>query len=91
MSERLSCSCYGFCGASEHEAGAHLTCRLADSNLERIRRLLSNLYYQIYRASRGGVAAFNSSLVESTYDREARQNATLTGQERQGDVQLSLA
>ena len=37
------------------------------------------------------VAAFNSSLVESTYDREARQNATLTGQERQGDVQLSLA
>ena len=29
-------------GASEQEAGAHFTCRLADSNLERIRRLLSN-------------------------------------------------
>ena len=43
MSERLSCSCDGFCGAREQEAGAHLTCRLADSNLERICRLFSNL------------------------------------------------
>ena len=31
------------CGASEQEAGAHVTCRLADGNLERIRRLFSNL------------------------------------------------
>ena len=31
------------CGASEQEAGAHVTCRLADSNLERNRRLFSNL------------------------------------------------
>ena len=30
-------------GASEQEAGVHFTCRFADSNLERIRRLLSNL------------------------------------------------
>ena len=30
MSERLLCSCDGFCGASEQEAGAHVTCRLAD-------------------------------------------------------------
>ena len=43
MSERLSCSCSGFCGTSEQEAGAHVTCRLADGNLERIRRLFSNL------------------------------------------------
>ena len=31
------------CGASEPEAGAHVTCRLADGYLERIRRLFSNL------------------------------------------------
>ena len=43
MSERLSCSCDGFCGASEREAGAHVTCRLADGTLERNRRLFSNL------------------------------------------------
>ena len=43
MSERLLCSCDGFCGVSEKEAGAHVTCRLADENLERIRRLFSNL------------------------------------------------
>ena len=42
-SERLLCSCDWFCGASEQEAGAHFTCRLAHSNLERIRRLFSNL------------------------------------------------
>ena len=35
------CSCDGFCGASEPEAGAHVTCRLADGYLERIRRLFS--------------------------------------------------
>ena len=43
MSERLPCSCDEFSGASEQEAGAHVTCRLADGNLERIRRLFSNL------------------------------------------------
>ena len=43
MSEQLLCSCDGFCGASEPEAGAHVTCRLADGYLERIRRLFSNL------------------------------------------------
>ena len=30
MSERLLCSCDGSCGASEQEAGAHVTCRLVD-------------------------------------------------------------
>ena len=35
--------------------------------------------------------AFNSSLVDSNYDCKIRQNATLTGQERQGDVQMILA
>ena len=49
MSERLSCSCHGFCGASEQEDGAHITCRLADGNLEQIVD-----YSQIYSASRGG-------------------------------------
>ena len=39
----LLCSCNGFCGASEPEAGAHVTCRLADGYLERIRRFFSNL------------------------------------------------
>ena len=43
MSEQLLCSCDGFCGASEQEAGAHVTCRLADGNLEGIRQLFSNL------------------------------------------------
>ena len=37
MSERLLCSCDGFCGASEQETGAHVTYRLVDGNLERIR------------------------------------------------------
>ena len=35
--------------------------------------------------------AFNSSLVDSAYDCKIRQNATLTGQERQGDVQLKVS
>ena len=35
MRERLLYSCDGFCGASEQEAGAHVTCRLAADNLER--------------------------------------------------------
>ena len=43
MSERLLCSYDGFCGASGQEAGAHGTRRLAGANLERIRRLFSNL------------------------------------------------
>ena len=43
MSERLTCSCDEFSGASEQEAGAHVTWRLADGNLERIRPLFSNL------------------------------------------------
>ena len=44
MRERLLCSCDGFCGASKQEAGAHVTCRLADGNLEQIRRLFSIIY-----------------------------------------------
>ena len=32
--------------------------------------------------------AFTSSLVYSTYKSSTQQNATLTGQDRQGDVQL---
>ena len=43
LSERLSRICDGFCGASEQEAEAFVTRRLADSNLERIRRLVLNL------------------------------------------------
>ena len=43
ISEQLLCSCDGFCGASEPEAGAHVSCRLADGYLEQIRRLFSNL------------------------------------------------
>ena len=35
MSERLSRSCDGFCGTSELEAEAHVTCRLADDNQAR--------------------------------------------------------
>ena len=33
----------------------------------------------------------NSSLVNSTYDCKTQQNATLTGQERRGDVRLKLS
>ena len=40
MSERLLYSCDGFCGASEQEAGAQVTCRLADGNLERISSII---------------------------------------------------
>ena len=43
MSEQLLCSCNGFYGASEQEARAFITCRLADGNLERIRQLFSDL------------------------------------------------
>ena len=43
MSERISCGCDGLSGASEEDAGAHFTCRLADGNMERIRLLSSNL------------------------------------------------
>ena len=34
--------------------------------------------------------AFNSSLVDSTYDCKTQQNAALTGHERKGDVQLKV-
>ena len=34
MSERLLCSCDGFCGASQQEEKAHVTCRLADVQFE---------------------------------------------------------
>ena len=43
IAQARRCSCDGFCGANEQEAGEHVTCRLADGNLERIRRLFSNL------------------------------------------------
>ena len=43
MSERISRSCDWFSGASEEDAGAHVTSRLANGNLERIRPLFSNL------------------------------------------------
>ena len=48
LSERLSCSCDGFREASEQEAGAHVTCRLADGNF-----VWSGIvdYSQIYSAS----------------------------------------
>ena len=35
--------------------------------------------------------AFNSSLVDSTYDCKTQQNASLTGQEEEGDVQLKVS
>ena len=41
MSEQLLCSCDGFCGTSEPEAGAHVTCRLADGYLERILKFIA--------------------------------------------------
>ena len=58
MSKRLLCSCGGFCGASEREAGAHVTCRLADGNLERIRRLFSNLSFIALRVKARGDGPF---------------------------------
>ena len=36
------------------------------------------------------VARFNSSRVDSTYECQTPQNATLTDQERQEDVQLKV-
>ena len=56
MSERLLCSCDGFCGASEQETGAHVTYRLVDGNLERIR---------IYSASREGAWRWSVCFVAS--------------------------
>ena len=35
--------------------------------------------------------AFNSSLVDSTYDCKTQQNTTLAGQEEEGDVQLKVS
>ena len=43
IAQARRCTCDGFCVASEQEAGEHVTCRLADGNLERIRRLFANL------------------------------------------------
>ena len=55
-------------------------------------------YSRIYSASREGAwrwsvcfVAFNSSLVDGTYDCKTQQNATLTGQEEEGDVQLKVS
>ena len=76
--------------ASEQEAGAHFTCKLVDGNLERICRLFSNLQRFAWRWSFFFFAAFNSSLVDSTYECKTEQNATLTGQDRQGDLQLKV-
>ena len=76
MSERLSCCCDGFCGASEQEAGARFICKLADGNLE---RESSNILIALrVEARRNGFV---------TYECTTRQNATLTGQGRQGGVQ----
>ena len=51
-------------------------------------------HYQIYSASRGDGRFFCSQplilLSDSTYECTTRQNAALTGQERQEDVQLKL-
>ena len=56
MSKRLLCSCDGSCGASEQEAGAQVTCRLADGNLERIRLFI--LEYIALRVKARGDSPF---------------------------------
>ena len=48
-------------------------------------RILIYIYIYIYI-----VARFNSSRVDSTYECQTPQNATLTDQERQEDVQLKV-
>jgi len=63
----------------------------ADDNLERNRRIFSNLYRFAWRRVEMVRfilwPAFNSSLVDSTYECTTRQNATLTSQGRQGGVE----
>ena len=71
MSERLLSSYDGFREASEQKAGSHVTCRLADGNLERIRRFLEFTALRVKVRGDGPfgfVASFNSSLVDSTSD-----------------------
>ena len=48
LSERISWGCDGLSGASEEDAGAHFTCRLADGKWSGFVD-----YPQIYSASRG--------------------------------------
>ena len=56
-------------------------------------------YSQIYSASREGawswsvsfVASLIISLVDSIYDCKTQQNATLTGQGEEGDIQLKVS
>ena len=75
---KVSCSFNGFCGASEQEAGAHVTCRQiicwqfgADSSIIlkfialRVEARGDGPFFFLYRV-------FNSSLVDSTYDCKTR-------------------
>ena len=94
MNERLLCSCDGFCGASEQEAGAHVTCRLVASNLELIRRFFSNL--QGFASKRVEMARLFCSqplilLQWLPTIAKLQKNATLTGQKEEGDVQLKVS
>ena len=78
MSERLSC---------EQEAGVPVTCRLADGNLERICFAWRRVEMVRLFCSQPLIC----SLVDSTYDCKTQQNAALTGQEEEGDVQLKVS
>ena len=83
LSEELSCTYNGFCGASEQEVGVHVTCRF---------RVDSSIILKFIALRVEMVLFFlNSSLVDSTYDCKTGQNAIFTGQERQGDVQLKVS
>ena len=81
ISEQLSFCCDGFCGASEQEAGARFICKLADGNLERESSNILELIALRVEARRNGFVA---------YECTTRQNATLTGQGRQGGVELKV-
>ena len=47
--------------------------------------------FSIFQICRHDNWAFNSSLGDSNYDCKTQQNATLTGQEEEGDVQLKVS
>ena len=91
MSERLLRSCDGFCGASEQEAWVQISRWQFGANSSII---LEFIALRVKASGDGPFVlylAFNSSLVDSTYDCKTQQNTTLTGQQEEGDVQLKVS
>ena len=90
FSGRLSCSCDGF-GESESKKPEHTFLQISRQQFGVDSLIIVKfiaLRMEMVRFS--GSKPLNSSLVDRTYECKTRQNATLTCQDRQGDVQLKV-